>query len=81
VVDLLVEVVDVGGGGESGLAPGLLAECVGQALFQLPDPAGEPGGALAGGEQVGVQRGAGDRRSECLSGGGRGGLGGVDLCE
>ena len=42
VGDLLAEGVDVGGDAESGLAPGLLAECLGQAPFELPDAGGEP---------------------------------------
>ena len=37
VGDLLVEGVDVGGRAEPGFAPGLLAEGLGQALFELPD--------------------------------------------
>jgi hypothetical protein len=40
VSDLLAEGVDVGGGAEPGFAPGLLAEGLGQALFQLPDAGG-----------------------------------------
>ena len=46
VVDLLVEGVDVG---EAGLVPDLLAQCARQALFELPDTAGESGGAFVGG--------------------------------
>ncbi len=42
VGDLLAEGVDVGGGAESGLVPGLLAECLGQAFLQQPDAGGEP---------------------------------------
>jgi hypothetical protein len=42
VGDLLAEGVDVGGGAEPGFAPGLLAEGLGQALFELPDAGGEP---------------------------------------
>jgi hypothetical protein len=38
VGDRLVEGVDVGGDAEAGLAPGVLAECLGQALFQVLDP-------------------------------------------
>ena len=34
---LLADCVDVGGRAEAGLAPGLLTECIGQALFKLPD--------------------------------------------
>ncbi len=42
VGDLLAEGVDVGGGAEPGLVPGLFAECFGQAFLQLPDAGGEP---------------------------------------
>ena len=79
--DLLVEGVDVGGRAEPGFAPGLLAERLGQALFELPDAGGEPGCAFMGGEQVGLQRGAGDGRAGGAAGGGRGGFEGVDLAE
>src|SRR5450759_3345111 len=81
VADLLVEGVEVDRDAEPGLAPGLLAECFGQAGLQLPDPAGQPDGSFAGGEQVGVQRGAVDARP--LAGPGRrwGCLQGVDLAE
>src|SRR5450759_3713636 len=81
VADLLVEGVDVGGDAEARFVPGLFTECFGQAGFQLPDTAGEPQGAIAGGEQVDLQRGPGDRRGEPVAGGGRGGLEGVDLRE
>src|SRR6266567_701716 len=57
---LLGEVAGVGGGSEAGLVPGLLAERFGQAVFELPDAAGEPERALVGGGQVGLQRNAGD---------------------
>ena len=55
VGDLLAEGVDVGGSAESGLVPGLFAECFGQAFFQLADVGGEPDGAFVRGEQVGLQ--------------------------
>ena len=42
VGDLLAEGVDVGGDAEPGLAPGLLAECLGQAFLELPHAGGEP---------------------------------------
>ena len=42
------------------------AESFGEAFLQLPDPAVEPLGAFAGGEQVGLQRGAGDGRAGCV---------------
>ena len=70
--DLLVEGVDVGGGAEPGLAPGVLAEGFGQALFEVLDSGVEPGGAFVGGEQVGLQRGSGDRRAGALAAGGGG---------
>jgi hypothetical protein len=41
----------------------------------------QPLGAFAGGEQVGLQRGAGDGRSGCVPGGRWCGLEGVDLVE
>jgi len=50
-----VELVDVGVRAEPGLAPDLLAERLGQALFKLLDAGVEPEGALVGGEQVGLQ--------------------------
>ena len=40
--DLLPELADVVGLAEAGLAPGLLAERLGQAFFELPDAGGEP---------------------------------------
>ena len=48
--DLLLELVDVVGGAEAGLAPGLFAEQFGEALFELVDPGGEADAALLGGE-------------------------------
>ena len=45
-----MEGVDVGRGAEPGLAPGVLAEGVGEPTFQVLDSAVEPGGAFAGGE-------------------------------
>ena len=38
--DLLAEGVDVSGRAEPGFAPGLLAERLGQAFFELPDAGG-----------------------------------------
>ncbi len=58
-----MEGVDVGGGAEPGLAPGVLAEGVGEAFLQVLDAGVESGGAFVGGEQVGLQRGSGDRRA------------------
>jgi hypothetical protein len=81
VGDLLVEGVDVGGDTEPGLAPGLLAECLGQALFEVLDSAVEPDGSFVGGEQVCLQRGPGDGRTGGVAGGWRGGLQGVELGE
>ncbi len=48
VGDLLAEGIGVGGGAEPGLAPGLLAERLGQAFLELPDAGGEPDGRRAG---------------------------------
>jgi hypothetical protein len=62
-VELLVEGVDVGGCAEPGGVPGVLAGGLGQPLFEVLDSAVEPGGAVVGGEQVGLQRGSGDRRA------------------
>ena len=58
--DRVVEGVDAGGCAEPGVAPGLLAERLGQAFLQLLDAGCEPESALVGGEQVGLQRGPGD---------------------
>lgn len=41
-----VEPVDVVGGAQAGLPPGLLAEDFGQSAFKLLHPSGEPGGAV-----------------------------------
>jgi hypothetical protein len=51
VGDFLVERVDVGGGTETGFSPRLLAELIGQPLFELAD--GAPRGAVVpdGGER------------------------------
>ncbi len=83
MADLLGEGVEVGGRAEPGLAPGLLAEGFGEAFFELPDAGVQPERAFVRGEQVGLQRGAGDARPGGLvaAGGGRGGLEGVDLGE
>jgi hypothetical protein len=67
-----VEGVDVGGGAEPGVVPGALAEGVGEPPFEVLDAAVQPGGAFVGGEQVGLQRGSGDRRAGALAGRGRG---------
>jgi hypothetical protein len=79
VNDALFQLVDVVGGAEAGLAPGLFAEEFGQALFELTHSCGEADRALLGGEQVGVQRGV----TGGAGGGAGGGLGGqsVDLPE
>ncbi len=50
VGDLLFEGVDIGGGAEPGFAPGLFAERLGEAVFELPDAGGEPEGTFVGGE-------------------------------
>jgi len=78
---LLGEAAGIGGRGEPGLLPGLLAERLGQAVFELPDAAGEPESPLVGGGQVGLQGGAGDARPAGLAACGRGGFEGVDLGE
>jgi hypothetical protein len=70
VGDFLVEGIDVGWGTETGLAPGLFTESLGQPLFQVVDSGVEPDGAFVGGEQVGVQRGSADRRVDAVTGGG-----------
>jgi hypothetical protein len=68
VVDALVEDVDVGRGAEPGLALGLFAEGFGQPFLEVLDAGVEPGGAFVGGEQVGLQRGTGDRRPGAAAG-------------
>src|SRR5450756_1749028 len=78
--DLLAEGVDVGGCAESGLAPGLVAECLGQPFFQVLDAGAEPDGALVRGEQVCLQRGSGHCRAGAVAGD-RFGLEGVDLLQ
>lgn len=62
--DVLVEMVDVGGCAQTGLAPGLLAERLGKSPDQMLDASGEPDGTFVGGEQVGLQRRATDDRSD-----------------
>ena len=54
LADALVEGVDIGGGTEPGLAPGLFTEPFGQPLLQLLDAGAEPGGAFVGSEQIGL---------------------------
>jgi hypothetical protein len=76
VVDLLVEGVDAGWGAEPGLAPGLLAEHLGKAAFQLLDAGAEPDRAFLRGE-LGSQPGPGDRGACVVAGGGRGGFEGA----
>ena len=46
--DLLAEGVDVGGGAEPGLAPGLVAERLGQAFLQLAHAGGQPDASVHG---------------------------------
>jgi hypothetical protein len=75
---LLLELADVIGLSEAGLAPDLLAESVGEAVLELADAGGQAGGALVGGEQAGLQRGPGNGRPGCRPGGWQG-LAGVDL--
>ena len=82
MADLLGEGVEVGGHAEAGLAPGLLAECFGGAFLELPGARVQAERAFVGGEQVGLQRGAGDARpGGVVADGGRGGLQGVDLAK
>jgi hypothetical protein len=81
VGDLLVEGVDIGRGAEPGFAPGVLAERVGQAFFEVLDSGVESGGAFVGGEQVGLQRGSGDCRAGVCAGSGRLGGEGMNLFE
>ena len=78
--DALGELVAVVRGAESGLAPGLIAEGLGEATLELLVVGGEARGAFVGGEQVGVQGGHAGCRAEgvvvrrlCLRG--------VELCE
>jgi len=79
--DRVIESIDAGGCAEPGFPPGLLAERLGQAVFELLDAGMQPDGALAGGEQAGVQRRPGDGRAGAAAGSGRASLGGVDLAE
>jgi hypothetical protein len=55
LADSLMEGIDIGGGAEPGLAPGLFAERLGEPLLELADACLEPGGAFVGGEQIGLQ--------------------------
>jgi hypothetical protein len=64
---LLLELADVIGLSEAGLAPDLLAESVGEAVLELADAGGQAGGALVGGEQVGLQRGPGSGSTRAAS--------------
>jgi hypothetical protein len=52
VGDALLQRVDVVGGAEAGPAPGLFAEKLGQALFELADAGVEAKRALLRGEQA-----------------------------
>jgi hypothetical protein len=79
--DLVVQRVGVGGRAEAGLLPGLLAERLGEAFFELPDACVEAGGALVRGEQVGLQRRAGDGGAGGFACGGRACFQDVDLFE
>jgi hypothetical protein len=69
--DSLVEGVDVGGCAEPGPAPGLVAEYLGLAFFELLDAGMQPVVAFVGGEQVGLQRRQGDGRTGAAAGSGR----------
>ena len=79
--DRVIESIDAGGCAEPGFPPGLLAERLGQALFELLGAGSEPEGAFVGGGQVCLQRGPGDGRPGAFAGGGRAGFDGVDLAE
>ena len=52
LADALVECVDVDGGTEPGLAPGMFAERLGKPFLQLVDAGVEAGGSFVGGQQV-----------------------------
>ena len=69
--DLVVQRAGVGGRAEAGLLPGLLAERLGEAFFELPDAGVEAGGALVRGEKAGLQRRAGDGGAWGFAGCGR----------
>src|SRR6185312_925403 len=56
LADALVECVDVDGGTEPGLAPGMFAERLGKPFLQLVDAGVEAGGSFVGGQQVRPQR-------------------------
>lgn len=58
----------------------LVAERLGQALFQVLDAGVEPDGAFVRGEQAGPQRGPGGGRASAVAGGWFG-LEGVDLLQ
>ena len=68
LADALVEGVDIGGGSEPRLAPGLFTERFREPLLQLLDAGPEPSGAFVGGQQVGLQRGSGDLGAGVLVG-------------
>ena len=68
LADALVEGVDVGGGAEPGLVPGLFTERFGQPLLQLLDARAEPGDSLLCSQQIRLQRGACDPGADVLSG-------------
>jgi len=78
--DRVIESIDAGGCAEPGFPPGLLAERLGQALFELLGAGSEPEGAFVGGKQVRLQSGPADGRAGAAAGG-RAGLRGVDLAE
>jgi hypothetical protein len=68
LADALVEGVDVGGCAEPGFTPGVFTERFRQPLLQLLNTRAEPGGSLAGGEQIRLQRAAYDRWAGVLVG-------------
>ena len=61
LADALVEGVDVDGGAEPGLAPGMFAKRFGKPFLQLVDAGVEAGGSFVGGQQVRPQRRICDR--------------------
>jgi hypothetical protein len=53
--DTGLQPVDVRGRSHAGAAPDLLAQGLGQALFELPDPLRQPGASCIRGQQVCLQ--------------------------
>ena len=59
--DAAMELFDVVGGTEAGLAPGLFADQLGETTFEALNLGGVAGASLLGGVQVGLERGPADR--------------------